>query len=422
MVSNLAIARPHACEQQQLRLTSPMLHIGSAVSKLNPFEYVQTQDRVYLPDADALAKALEQRGRLQDYIEAIESKREITPILRQAFGEDWQNQTTHDGNPLFPKHLVSRKWARSAITDLRPMIRNGIGHFYIPGSSIKGAIRTAIAYHLLKYPDLYRVAPDRQVSEIELKLRERLKSNLSSIKSKFLDDDLLMNHLFHQISLSYQDKAIAAKLGPNTDFLRALKVSDSAPLSERRVTTKAGQPRIFNLAIVSEVSVSSHFKNWQSKHRATIYAEIIRDVNTSFTLSLDTEMLSWFTHQQGMQIPFKNIAEILEICQDFAQDQWDAEHDYWQAIQNNPQAKLDFNYIRDFYEPEDCPFSLRLGWGSGLNGTTIGLLLNEELRSELRDVCGIKAPGFEAPKSRRTILNAKGEIRYVPGWVKFNPL
>lgn len=426
MVSISAIARPRACEQQQIRLTSPILHIGAAVSKLNPFEYVQTQDRVYLPNADALARVLQQRGRLQDYIEAIESQQEITPILKQAFGEDWKNQTSPDGNRIFPEVMTSRKWAKSHITDLRPMIRNGMGYFYIPGSSIKGAIRTAIVYYLLKHSDQYQVPTTHQVSEIELKLRERLKSHLSSVQQKFLDDDLLMNNLFTQFSLSYQGKSIPAKLGPNTDFLRALKVSDSTPLQARQITTKSGQPRTFNLAVVSEVLVSSHFENWKAKHRASIYAEMVRDVDTTFTLSLDTEMLSWFTHQQGMQIPVQSIADILKICQEFAQDQWDAEHDYWAELQNNPQANgrsLDFSDIRDLYEPENCPYSLRLGWGSGMNGTTIALVLKDEaLKSNLRDVCGKEALNFEAPKSRRTIFNPKGEIRYAPGWTKFQPL
>jgi len=48
------------------------------------------------------------------------------------------------------------------------------------------------------------------------------------------------------------------------------------------------------------------------------------------------------------------------------------------------------------------------------------LLLDEQLRSQLRDTCGIKAPGFEAPKSRRTIINQKGEVKFVPGWIKFS--
>ena len=49
-----------------------------------------------------------------------------------------------------------------------------------------------------------------------------------------------------------------------------------------------------------------------------------------------------------------------------------------------------------------------------MNGTTMGLLLNDDLRAEIRDTCGIKAPGFEAPKSRRTIRNTNGEIAFVP--------
>ena len=56
-------------------------------------------------------------------------------------------------------------------------------------------------------------------------------------------------------------------------------------------------------------------------------------------ISLDREMLSWFRHSQGMQIPFQSVDEILNICQEFAQDQWDYEHDYWQEIQNNPNAR-----------------------------------------------------------------------------------
>jgi CRISPR-associated protein Csm5 len=54
-------------------------------------------------------------------------------------------------------------------------------------------------------------------------------------------------------------------------------------------------------------------------------------------------------------------------------------------------------------------------------GTTIALCLDDRLTAEIRDTCGIKAPGFEAPKSRRTVVAADGNIKYVPGWVKFKP-
>jgi CRISPR-associated protein Csm5 len=419
--STKALSKPDVGESQQIQLTSPLMHIGSVVSRLNPFEYVQTAKRVYLPNQEALAKGLWQRGRLQDFIGAIESQSDITQILEQAFGSEWQNARDPDGNAIFPKATSSQKWTDSRITDLRPMIRNGFGQLYIPGSSIKGAIRTAIAYHLLKHADRHQVPKTERVSEIERTLRDRLAQGKVKPQQKFFDDDLFMDRLFADFSLHYQGKTIAPKSKQNTDFMRAIRVSDTHPLIEHQRVDRQGKSRPFNIPIVAEVIVSSYYPNYQAKYRAPIYAEMVRHVSTGFTLSLDTEMLSWFQHQQGMQIPFRSIADILKICQEFAQDQWDGEHDYWQSIKNNrdQERNLDFSYIREIYEPETCPYSLRLGWGSGMNGVTIDLLLKEELKSEIRDTCGIKAPQFEAPKSRRTIASPQGDIRFVPGWVKF---
>jgi CRISPR-associated protein Csm5 len=386
---------------------------------------VQTAKKVYLPNQEALAKALHQRGRLKNYIGIVEEREDITPLLEATFGSNWWNETDANGEAIFPTIASSQKWTDLRITELRPMIRNGMGQLYIPGSSIKGAIRTAIAYHLLKYPDRYQVPASKQVSAIEQTLRERL-GKLNPYQQKFLDDDLFMESLFSDFSLTYQGRTAQLRNrsgnSPNTDFLRVLKVTDSEPLLEKTTKTKAGKPLALNLPVVAEVIISSRFPNYSAKYKASIYAEMVRNVKTEFTLSIDTEMVSWFRHNQGMNLPFTNLDELLQICQEFTQEQWDYEHDYWQAIKNNPKANgrnLDFDYIRDFYEPTECPHSLRLGWGSGMTGTTVDLLLEDELRQEIRDTCGLEAPNFEAPKSRRTVVSPKGEIRFVPGWAKF---
>lgn len=418
--SNTALTKPKVYESRRIQLTSPILHIGSEVQNLNPFEYVQTSDKVYFPNQEALAKKLQQQGGsfLQDYILAIEQRQDITSLLKQAFGSEWQNAKDSEENPIF--YHVLQKWS-DEVRALRPMIRNGMGHLYIPGSSIKGAIRTAIAYYLLKHADRYQVPASKRVSDIEKTLRQRL-GQLSQHQQKFLDDDLFMESLFSDFSLTYQGKQMKRSSSQNTDFLRALKVTDSEPLLESKVTNRTGKAVSVNIPIVAEVVVSSRLPNQLAKYKASIYAEMVRNVQTEFTLSLDTEMLSWFTHNQGMKLPFTTLDELLQICQEFVQEQWDYEHDYWQEIKNNAKAQgknLDFDSIRDFYESEKSPFSLRLGWGSGMTGTTVDLLLEDELRQEIRDTCGLKAPGFEAPKSRRTVVSLSGEIKYVPGWVKF---
>jgi len=417
------LKKPDFYQSKKILMTSPILHIGSSVSRLNPFEYVQTDKKVYLPNQEALAKGLLAKGKrfFNDYIQAIEERKDITKLLEQAFGSEWWEAKDTQGCPIFPKEAISQKLTSEKITDLRPMIRNGMGQLFIPGSSIKGAIRTAVAYYLLKHADRFQLPASERVSEIEKKLREKL-GKLDQHEQKFLDDQLFMDSLFSKFHLKYQERNFPGQ-GPNTDFFRAIKITDSAPLLEKKIKTKKGKEKTVNIPVVAEVVVSSIFRDY-AKYKASIYTEMVGNVQTEFTITLDTEMLSWFTHKQGMKLPFSNLDELLQICQEFTQEQWDYEHDYWQEITNNRQASgknLDFDYIREFYEPEKCPYSLRLGWGSGMNGTTIGLCLDDELREDIRDTCGLKAPGFEAPKSRRTVMN-KGEIKFVPGWVKFKAL
>lgn len=421
--SDIALSKPNVYETRQIQLTSPLLHIGSAVSRLNPFEYVQTDQRVYLPKQDVLARVLKEQGRLNDYIDRVNWRDDITPLLELAFGEDWRQAQSEDGEPIFPRSMSSLKWVNGKVTDLRPMIRNGMGNLYIPGTSIKGAIRTAIAYYMLKYSDRYHVPREQQVSEIERKLRQSM-GNLKQ-KAKFADDDLFMNRLFSSFDLVHQGKAVPVREGPNTDFMRAVQVTDSTSLIEEKFTTKQGKQGFINLPVVPEVIVSSHFPDGKAKYRASIYAEMVRSVKAEFSISLDTEMLSWFQGDRGLTIPFRSVADILNICQEFAQDQWDYEHDYWNNLKDNSNAQgknLDFNSIREFYEAENCPFDLRIGWASGMMGTTVGLLMDDALRAEIRDACGIRAPGFEAPKSRRTVMTKSDEIKFVPGWVKFKIL
>lgn len=422
-VSEEGLTKPErGYESKRIQLTSPMLHIGSAVSRLDPFEYVQTDKRVYLPNTELLARALNERGRLQDFIRRIDDRREITSLLEDVLGDEWHTACLN-GERIFPKQASSVKWTSQRITDLRPMIRNGLGQLYIPGSSIKGAIRTAIAYHLLKHRNRYNLPRQQHISEIESKLRQSM-GNLRQ-RAKFADDDLFMNQMFADFELTYQDKQVNSRQGPNTDFMRAVHVTDTESILEQKVVSATGKSGVVNLSTVAEVVISSRFPDYKAKYRASLYVEMVRVVKTQFSISLDTEMLSWFRHSQGMQIPFKTIDEVLAICQEFAQHQWDYEHDYWEDIQDDHNTKgrsLDFSNIREFYEPEKCPYALRLGWASGMPGTTVNLLFANELRAEIRDTCGLKAPGFEAPKSRRSVVGPSGEIQFVPGWVKFRGL
>jgi CRISPR-associated protein Csm5 len=196
--SPTALTKPQEFDSCTIQLTSPMLHIGSEMQRLSPFEYVATPKFVYQPNAEVLARSLYKRGRLPDYLYAIQERQSILPILEQVFGDDWFQARGEDGQPLFPKITRSFCWTEHRrISDLRPMIRNGFGQLYIPGSSIKGAIRTAIAYHLLKHADQFQVPKPKRMSAIELQLQQTMGSLKQ--KAKFADDSLFMNALFNAV-------------------------------------------------------------------------------------------------------------------------------------------------------------------------------------------------------------------------------
>ena len=417
-------------EVKKFQLYSQMFHIGSEVSKLNPFEYVAIDNRVYLPDCDALAQALREEGKLQEYINRIEDRQEITSLLKNTFGDRWYDIETDDGKPIFPNYRSSKRLTEQKITELRPMIRNGMGKLYVPGSSIKGAIRTAIAYYLLKHSERFNVPHQNQISTIEDKLRQSL-GELKQ-KAKFVDDRLFMDELFANYGLTYQDRNVLVqdRPNPNTDIMRAIHVTDTKPIEKFSKLNKQGQTVIYNQPLVAEVLVTSHFNDGKAKYRASLYAEMVSNLQVPFEITLDLEMLSWFRHRNKMILPFQSIDDIIRICKEFAQEQWDFEHDYWQGIKDNINARdangqiinLTYNHIRNLHEKETCPYALRIGWGSGMIGTTVGTLLDDKLRAQIRDTCGIKAPDFEAPKSRRTVANAKREIQFVLGWAKFMPV
>ena len=418
--SEQGLTKPTVYETQRMQLTSPLMHIGSAVSQLSPFEHIQVGRIIYLPDQEALAQALYERGRLDDYIQVITDNTEIAPLLETTFGVEWQDMTDAEGHSIFPEHRRLTTWTERPIRTLRPMIRNGFGYPYIPGSSIKGAMRTAIAYHLLSHAKEYKVPSSNRVSEIEKTLRQRPQRGVPNwrAKQKHADDELFMNDLFTEFHFRYQNRDFKAESGPNTDLMRAVQVTDTQAL---KPSTDDRQDEATNVAIANKVIVSSHTSAGDAKSRRSPFVEMVHRVHTQFTLSLDTDMLSWFRHRQGMVLPFRSVDDLLKICRAFAQAQWEAEQAYWQQVSDRVEGgtSLDFSRIRQFYDLSQCPFDLRIGWASGMTGTTINGLFPEDLRAQIRDTCGIKAPGFPAPKTRRTVRNPEGDIEFTLGWVQF---
>ncbi len=443
ILNKLSKHKESGYQSQIIKLTSPLIHIGGSDSELNPFDYIQRENKlIYFPNQNALITALSQHGELDNYIDLIKEYRQerndfnlnknhenILRLLREVFGEKWWTARSIDNTSIFPSTSISHRWTDQDIKKIKPFIRNGFAELYIPGTSIKGAIRTAIAYYLLKHQ-----LEQKKLSDIERNLIQ-IKPHYLKKKKAFLDDEKLIilannqelslnSYLFSNFRIKHEYRLEKEINISNTDFMRAIKISDSSILIRNQNT---------NLSIVSEIISSSFYKDGRiskysggNSYSTFTFVEMVWKLETDFILTIDTDLLSHFQHDQGIELPPKllSIQGILEICEEFAQAQWEHEKKYWNSLTDDPNdEKLNFSRIRNFYN-NNCSYNLRLGWGTGMTGTTIGLHFQESTREHIRNACGISTNSSETPKSRRTaIIPTKQNLtKKALGWVQLTPM
>jgi CRISPR/Cas system CSM-associated protein Csm5 (group 7 of RAMP superfamily) len=99
---------------------------------------------------------------------------------------------------------------------------------------------------------------------------------------------------------------------------------------------------------------------------------------------------------------------------------------------------LDINALGNFYQNNCLEKIMKIGWGTGLLGTTIALFLKDNdkltlrrdgvpvhvleiLRDEVIHQVPVKKGRF-VPKSSRVILNSEQKPEYPLGWVKLEEI
>lgn len=143
-------------ETVQLEIVSP-LHVGAAGEKLwiQNIDYFYNGEEVIIFDQSklirTLAKAFTPNGTaaLSAYQNLLASNR------------NWEIEQFLEECGIAPFDIAKKEYAVSnaPASEIRPLIRTGVGQAIIPGSSIKGAIRSTIFHTLFKKfkPEEYRV-------------------------------------------------------------------------------------------------------------------------------------------------------------------------------------------------------------------------------------------------------------------------
>lgn len=272
---------------------------------------------------------------------------------------------------------------------------------YLPGSSIKGSIRTALMWNCLnERPDGMEIVQNGLQKWLD-------KSRIAARDLKMLDENI--------------SEVIFGK-DPRSDILRVLKPSDTNLVSKSRLE-------------VSEIKIVGN------SQEIPVYVE---NLKTGTELSFDVAFDNYLITQDQNEPKFKNhpcvrymnVQAICKACNEFSKKVIEKHLEYLWENYNCDEAAEEFDSL--WNKVLSCNGNeaiLHIGWGGGWYSTTIGLIIetlpgfstclvgnpkNWKLENTtIRNSFGLgKKPGtnkfsINFPKTKRVTLEGKPL-----GWVK----
>ena len=347
------------------------LHIGNGVTLLHEYDYAIHAGRTWRIDNSAFLDAQQ----IDDpaFVETLAT----TPPARLLQDNDYTLES-----PFF--HYVIRGTPRSGAegAQLQEQLKDAYNRPYLPGSSLKGAFRTALGWQMWK----------------DLGLRPEMR---------------LLNRSPKWAAQSYERTIFGDT--PNQDVLRAMQVSDSQPVPPERLM-------VLNVRVLGR----------SGSLKSPIELEAIRpETNFEADVKLDLALFSGWAKKHNLRLGGSKALEALPaIANTRTLLRAKKELAWFASIPNAAR-------VRGFYEqlskiqPEDNQFVLQLGWGTGWEDKTFGDCLSQDERffsqvvSEYRMARGKNRGEGPFPSSRRVAVAYRKDARenitetpaYPLGWV-----
>lgn len=366
-----------------LHLRSPV-HIGARVREFTPMEAVPFGGRIYVVQEDRLGRFLGEHHLLDAFVSAVTQEGERFDLRSFLEQRRLLSRETLEAVASFsaraPEGIPHVRQAA-----FRPLIRGGLGQAYVPGSSIKGALRGALLNR--RIAGMGEAGRKQIAQAVERQIRERAK------RTEF-DRPVIGRLLRGQLPSGPAGRRKAA--APNLDLLRCLKVSDAVYEGD---------------TVVLPVEVLSLRRGDDTFYlKGQMLLECIPEgAALTCTLTLDHGLLGEFG-RGGTSLPFRSLDELLTQAEEHAEEVLDDEHYFFQGLQG-AEALL------EFYDMTDA--NLRIGYGSGLPATSILLNLPEEQRFRLRDtVLRARRDSLLFPKSRKVVMHHGRPVAPL-GWVRW---
>lgn len=360
---NHAIRTVYQCS---LQILTP-LHVGSGEKLAENFDFFRESSKIHVINSSKMFAAIQKLGadKIMEFTRAVEDGDIATWLPKQGIHPDRiaSYSTTLSGHKT-PREIHSH-------------IRDAFGNPLIPGSSLKGALRTAIIRRLAKAEDDFQV---------------RIKGD----KPKYMDQ-IICGELLGR--------------DPKENLLRTLSVGDYGFQSEQMSIQQVWVNRL-----KSKTELSGKFP---------IHIEgISKNAASQGTMSFD-EFLpdkdnekKCFKFKARLSLPW-----LLEACRSLTRHTIGTELQFLKHKTGKPVGGLHEFYNRLSEQIERLSENeaiIQMAWGSGWRGMTGQLLESDDLSDDLRKRLRLadRYLHFPFPKSRRlTLIDG---IDSPMGWIKLS--
>ena len=292
--------------------------------------------------------------------------------------------------------------------EIREAIKTAGNRPFIPGSTLKGAIRTALLEEILSESD------------------DVYSESLSQLKT-LINQESRGNPRREQPARRMESLAFGKD--PNRDFLRALHVSDTMPLDSNSL----------EIGMAWTVTLDQSDQLVQKRDRGQEYKNFVQQIQAgqclTFTLKIDEFLLRERekTRLGFSELQEKTLRDIAEVCRSATDELMRSEHDFFDYYNLSEIANVYDKLIGLNNRLPEGTFLLQIGWGTGYHANTVTSLfandeeLPEDLWMDLRERFKLGESRSrrghyderEFPKTRRVLYRGENPIAPL-GWVKIS--
>lgn len=355
-----------------LKTKSPVIVAAGSEYQYGPQEYVFSKGRLNGNLVD-LVKKID----ITKYYKSLdEDKKEelLSNLLDSDFNLDEYSKSNtdiknYDYYPSVSKCNINPK--KEIMEHVKTMNK-----LYIPGSSLKGALTTAILYDKMHTDDVKKIMKNK-------KYRDRYNAYKNVLKNYF-----------------------SSKKGNSAqkNIMRFIQISDTNLLKI---------PRIYD---IQSIQVKPYdYEYYKRGGIVTTYYETIEQnskLNCDITIKKDKEILNQLNLKEKGKI--LDIDYIKDVLYNFSMDYIEYEQDFIDTY--------NIDFLKDYYKQlarENTPDSplIRVGLGSGFMQTTINMKTKNEdpmLYKKVQKIAHKNSYDYEFPKSRKITAKTKKPL----GWIK----